>query len=382
MHRRNLELVKLGLWTPDGTIVQAPTLQAFALDSFFPNRTTRNAKVERGLYLKHIDSRLGDMVLSDIRPKHVHRFVLELKATNLGASSVQNVHGVLVAILARARFEELISDNPARHLPRGTLPRTGKRQVAAFTVAEVRTLLTANIPEWMRVFVAMTSLGGMRPGEVAGRRWRDLKPRKDTLDALRVHTQYQDQPLKTARDEDTAERLVPVHPVLARVLHQWRTRGWESTYGRLPRPEDFIIADWREPNRPRAVTKNQITKAFKRKRKPLGITKGLHSGRRFFVTQARQGGAAKDIVARITHNPRGDILDLYTHTEWQPLCEAVLAIDFELSEARVFQLPKAANGDHCGDHQTQPRGIMVEALGIEPRSENDPERHLRAYSVF
>ncbi len=63
-----------------------------------------------------------------------------------------------------------------------------------------------------------------------------------------------------------------------------------------------------------AANKNEKRRA--RKRHDLGRRKvGMHGGRRFFITQARQAGADKDLVRQITHAAKGDILDGYTHWE-------------------------------------------------------------------
>ena len=60
---------------------------------------------------------------------------------------------------------------------------------------------------------------GMRIGETQGRRWRDWSPDAKSLGSLRVHTQYDDQPLKTAKSGDSGERMVPMHPELIGVAN-------------------------------------------------------------------------------------------------------------------------------------------------------------------
>ena len=36
----------------------------------------------------------------------------------------------------------------------------------------------------------------------------------------------------------------------------------------------------------------------------------------------------EDVLERVTHNAAGDIIDQYTHFDWEPLCEAVACIDY------------------------------------------------------
>jgi len=92
-----------------------------------------------------------------------------------------------------------------------------------------------------RVFHTLQGLTGTRVGEVACIRWRDYDCRAKPLGALHVHCQYDGQPLKTASGADTKARIVPVYPELARVLSEWRSRGFRSVYGRRPSEEDFIV---------------------------------------------------------------------------------------------------------------------------------------------
>ena len=90
-----------------------------------------------------------------------------------------------------------------------------------------------------------------------------------------------------------------------------------------------------------------------------GVQKWERAGserREAFITLARRGGAPKDIVERITHNAKGDIVDEYTTWDWEPLCKAVLCfpeIDAEIDGINIS------------------REIIVEAPGIEPGSEKN-----------
>ena len=49
-------------------------------------------------------------------------------------------------------------------------------------------------------------------------------------------------------------REVPVHPVLATVLAEWKLRGWKELMKRDPTPEDLVI-----PSRLRMVTRTKAT---------------------------------------------------------------------------------------------------------------------------
>lgn len=338
--------------------------------------------------------RLGARPIEDVTPPEVAAWVRELRDAGLSARSVRNAHGVLVALLGHAAFNGAIPSNPAKGLPRGILPKIGRSKRPAFSRAELLVLLTDDRIEWSRrVVYAIAAFTGCRLGEAVGRRWRDLEAR-EPLRGLRIATQYDDRPLKGAGDEDEAERLAPVHEELEGVLDEWRRVGWEKYFGRLPRGEDWIIPGDLEATRP--LTRQQVTKALARDLRRVDLQveagAGMHSFRRSFVSLARNAGAEGELVAQITHAPRGSVLDdAYTRREWAALCDVVSRIRLRRDEgADVLRLPLAAAGSvgrdvgrsECGSECPEISPDLVEAQGIEPWSENAPERRLRAYSAF
>ena len=49
-------------------------------------------------------------------------------------------------------------------------------------------------------------------------------------------TQYADEPLK-----NRTPRVVPVHPVLAQLLANWKRSGFQEFVVSSPQPDDFIV---------------------------------------------------------------------------------------------------------------------------------------------
>jgi hypothetical protein len=58
---------------------------------------------------------------------------------------------------------------------------------------------------------------------------------------MTIDTQYQNQPLKGTCDDYIAERRVPVHPLLQRILQWWWAEGFEMVFRRASLPDDFIV---------------------------------------------------------------------------------------------------------------------------------------------
>lgn len=292
-------------------------------------RKIRSADAEERWLRLHVLPRIGDMPLEELRPRHVAALIEQLTESGLSARSVRNAHGALSVMLQHAVFHEFLVMNPARDLPRGTMPKIGRSKIRAFTRTEALSLMSDERIEWpRRVLYSLALLGGMRLGEAAGRRWRDIEDR-EPLRALHVTTQYDDLPLKGADGEDDAARVVPIHPELERILDAWRRVGWERYFGRVPRRDDFVVPG--DITATKALTRNQAGKALRRDFRRLGLEVekgvGLHAARRWFITTARAGAADRDTVAEITHRPKGDVLEnSYTRRAWEQLCEATLVV--------------------------------------------------------
>ena len=314
-------------------------------------RKIRSAADEERWLRLHVLPRIGDMALEELRPRHVAELVEQLVDAGLSARSVRNAHGALSVMLQHAVFHEVLVMNPARDLPRGTMPRIGRSKIRAFTRAEALTLMSDERIEWpRRVLYSLALLGGMRLGEAAGRRWRDIEDR-EPLRALHVTTQYDDLPLKGADGEDDAARVVPIHPELERILDAWRRVGWARFFGRVPRPDDLITPG--DITATKSTTRNQASKALRRDLARLGLEVekgvGLHAARRWFITTARAGAADRDTVAEITHRPKGDVLEnSYTRRAWEQLCEATLAIEITPPAPVVPLRAKGSDGGRRG----------------------------------
>ncbi len=336
--------VEGGTYAPGGASTAQTTLATFAA-AWLAERRDRGVRSVRDDEIRwrlHIEPSLGKVRLGDLRPQQVAAWIEDLRRKGtLGAKTIRNVHGTLHGMMETARFRELIVANPAS-LPRGMLPRSANRKGARFTRDELWQLLTdERIEAHRRVFYALMALGGLRCGEASGRRWRDLDTDTPQFAALTVASQYVDAPLKTAKGDDTAERIVPVHPALAEILTRWRRHGYAMTYGSAPRPDDWICP---APASALPRTRSSALNGLLRDCARIGVEPhGCHAFRRAFISLARSDGARADVLEAVTHNARGAIIDVYTSLEWSALCEAVGALRFELTRAPVIEIRRAAN---------------------------------------
>jgi len=134
-----------------------------------------------------------------------------------------------------------------------------------------------------------------------------------------ISHQYDEAPLKTG-----VSREVPVHPVLAQLLEEWRELGFRQAFGRNPTPGDFIA-----PNRDfNCRTADAADDDFLDDLAKIGLRRRRgHDSRRTFTTIAQIDGARRDILKVITHAPStDDIVGVYTSFPWPVLCQQVACI--------------------------------------------------------
>jgi integrase len=347
----------------------------------------RTAPREDQILRDHVLPHLGAMPLAAIRPPHVAGLVRALEARGrMAPKSILNAHGTLSALLARARFDGLVSDNAAKGLPRGILPRNVRtRDVGAWTRDELEALVAdERVPEEHRVAYAIASFTGARVGEIAGMRWSDLDVRAAPLWRWALRTQYDREPLKTDRPRD-----VPIHPELQRLLAAWRLDGWTRLRRRHARPDDLVVP--RAEPLVRTIDGLRVetwvhskeslgAKAVHRHAAAIGIDpagRDFHSFRRAMITCARVDGVREDLLEQITHNARGTMIDAYTYFGWPELCAAIAGLKLAVRRgATVTRIAAARDGsgsghalghaDANGPETVNDLGaVLMEAPGVE-----------------
>jgi integrase len=319
--RRRKE-VREGTYEPDTERAGTTVMQA--LRAWSLKRKIRSADNESALLERHVIRRtwFSVMPLGNVRPKHAVRLVEQMKTTRppgeedekerepLGDKSIAIIVGALHTFFRDQYIAERVPANPIV-LPRGLLSRKSENPRGIYTMQEIARLISptglrsadgAVYPDQV-MFNAIAFYTGAREGEVCGLRWSDWDEGSKPLGCL------------------TIARRAPVHPELERRLKAWRKSGFELVFGRPPRPDDLIV-----PHRDDVPhTKSSAYKMWRRSCDLAGVpNRTLHSTRHSFITHARRGGGRKEVIERITHNASGDIIDNYTHWEWDPLCEAML----------------------------------------------------------
>jgi len=337
-----------GTYVPTREATGATTILDYAAE-WFVSRGNRTKKDDAQRMRDHILPRVGSTKLQDLSRADVKKLVAALTADDQAMSlkTAKNAFGVFRTMMQEAFDSDLITRDPCGRLPRGTWPSDaqagakGKQRREIYPKDEVVRLTTSPLlSPGVLVLNNLFFYTGAREGEVCGLTWRQWTRDALPLGALAIDWQYDRKPLK----QDEQPRRVPVHPVLAGLLEWWWREGFALTYGRAPKADDFIVprlapGRW---NKVRTLgdksdchTKSSAYKAFSRGCEKLGIEcRTLHSTRHTTITASRRGdatGRLKAPLERITHNAKGEIIDCYTQWEWEPLCDAILAISYAVA---------------------------------------------------
>lgn len=315
--------IKAGKFRPTAT---ARSSVKGYVDSWCASRTTRNKDREEALLDRYVSTKeIGDLQMRHVDTGAVMDWLAELKTTisentgeRISSKHVANIYGVLRTMFRYALRHGDIEIDPFSGMDAKAVDRSVTKKRRPYTAADARALMGRRVQVERRMWNAFALLTGMRCGEVCGRRFRDWDRTAQPFGSLDVSTQWNDQPMKTK-----TTRIVPVHPELARLLTWWWETGFEFVHCRKPTLNDFIVPrrgdEGRHPHTPSTAYKQWLVSC-----REAGVTNlSVHSTRHTFISMCRRGGARKEILEKVTHNAKGDIVDQYTHTDWEPLCEAV-----------------------------------------------------------
>jgi len=282
----------------------------------------------------HVLPIIGDLRLTDTRPRHILEVVNALKASGHAPRTIRNVHSIVRALFRDAAIADLIAPaaNPAiltsRQLGGVRDKRAGWRATAIYTRAELAALLwDERLALQHRVLWGLCGAAGLRLGEAAGLRWRCVDLGAEPLGRLDIVTSYD-----LGRTKTGAERRVPVHPSLAGLLAQWKLAGWAGLLGRQPGPDDLVVPV--RTVRARAsgpmVMKSRARVWFLRDLDRLGFRhRRIHDLRRTFISLCLEDGADEGLLKRVSHAPPATVMAMYTTPAWQAVCREVAKLQLE-----------------------------------------------------
>ncbi len=314
----------------------ALTLTSYA-EGWIKRLKTATVKDDKTRLELHILPRIGHMPIADVRPRHCRDVIMfHRDAGVLSPKTIRELASLMTTLFKSALIDEVVTMQPSIY-ERGVLPKKADkdptwRAEAIYTRGEVMQLLTDDrIPRDRRVFYALKFFTG-RHSEVARLTWSQWERTCEPLTSLNV-----------AYTKSKVPRRVPVHPVLAKILAEWKLEGWEDMYGEKPKPQHLIIPTRNLTRRGAAESQRQLLHDLEKigLRVRAGQTRNRrgHDLRRTLITLSRADGAIDSLLRLVTHGASGnDMLDIYSTPVWADVCREISKLKIELPTGSLVQL--------------------------------------------
>ena len=157
------------------------------------------------------------------------------------------------------------------------------------------------------------------------------------------------------------------------MLADWKRRGFAKAYGRAPKPDDFVVPNRTGKRRMHHRLPGTSLHAHTLDCENIGIVpRRDHDLRHTFVSLARGDGAHRDMLEKVTHNAKGEMIDHYTHVDFEPKCRAVAALRIDLSASGgpcwppEYHALNHASGPPGSANQPVSGSFVATPTGIEP----------------
>ena len=291
--------------------------------------TVRDIENERRRIRLHILPLIGDLLLAEVRPRHLIDAVMVWRKFQ-SPSSVYHNYSTCRTMFRNAAIRDLIVSNPCildkQYLGPLKDSKGFNRDQAVFSAEEIALLISnPSIPLDRQALYALISLAGLRPGEAMGLTWNKIDPSAVPLPRITISTSYNNRPTK-----NDCVRYVPMHPLLQERLGQWLLT-WEKHVGRQPTLNDFVVPT-------HTGTCRHAPRVWERLQDDLGAlgirSRRVYDFRRTFISLCLAGGANPHLLTFISHNPqKTTVLNMYTTIPWATLCAQVLALDLPLASS-------------------------------------------------
>ena len=249
---------------------------------------------------KRIERAFGEVEVSAIAKSDVKRF-LRACAQELASISVHNLRVYLSGLFSFAEDEEWLRPgaNPAKGKLRGLPPKRNSRKKILLSPVDYRRLAAA-LPQPYSGVVMLAVLTGLRAGEVAALRWRNISGCTITIEQA-VYRGKLDSP----KSEKSAEE-VGIGPLVQQALEDWRK------VAKFTAPDDFVFAV--RTNTPLDMH-NVAADYLKPTARKLGLGNlSWHDLRHTFCTLGRRAGVEpEEMREMMRHRSVSTTLDIYSH---------------------------------------------------------------------
>ena len=335
------------------------SLEHFALEWLEAMRPTL-APAAWGNYDKmlrfYVLPHLGTVPLSDITGHMLSTLYVRLldsggrAGRSLSPTTVRTVHRVLHKCLSDAVQSELLDVNPVQ---RARPPKRQLAQTEVWTAEQAAAFLAHVRSDRLHVGWLLALVCGLRRGELAGLRWKDVDLERGTLSVTTQRTTDADARVVEKAPKGTSRRTIDLGTGAVEALRRHRlaqkaealelglllmaeaggyTRGYDRGY--------VLTREDGEPYHPQFLTEQ-----FQRAAKQAGVPViRLHDARHSCATLALSAGVHPKVVQQLLgHSSWSTTMDLYSHRVDRLQREASQRI-----EGMLLDATRDAAGGHTG----------------------------------
>jgi integrase len=305
-----------------------------------PRSHERYAEIAR----KNLVPLLGGLALTKLRPEQISQAYATALASGrrdgsggLSARTVTHMHRVLREALQQAVRWQILARNPADAVKP---PKVERRQMAVLDTDATAALIGAAGGTALAVPILLGVLCGLRRGEIAALRWRNVDIERSQL-SVTASTEQTDAGCREKEPKSGRGRTVALAPLIVEELRSHRLRQAEGLLALGVRLTDDHHVVAREDGQ--ALQPRSLTHAFVKFVRQHGVQIRLHDLRHTHATHMLASGVHPKIAQeRLGHSSVGITLDLYSHVLPGMQAEAVARVDAALHGAlqRLASKPK------------------------------------------
>jgi integrase len=259
----------------------------------------------------YLITRWGDAIADDIKPLDLQRWLKALHTDKgLAWTTISKIRGIMLRIYKVGILHERVTKNPVQHVQ--TRSKTNYKAIV-ITPGQTLAIIRA-LPFILHATLILTCAAtALRASEILSLRWADILWNEHRIRVSKRWAKGEDGETKT----EDSDGFVPLHPLLAAVLRQWRKQtpyGKETDFvfpsfkakGTVPLCASTFVADYL---RPAAIAAGVAIAKGKR----FGLHNLRHSLSNWLVNKAKID--PKTVQAILRHAKIQTTLDLYTQED-------------------------------------------------------------------
>jgi len=189
----------------------------FGEDAVRPKSANTNTIVEH-IVRDYLTRRWGDEIADDIKPLDIQRWLKSLNTdSRLAWTTISKMRGVMSRVYKVGILHELVTTNPVQHVE--TRSKTNYRAIT-LTPQQTLAILRALPSLLHRILVLTCAATALRASEMLSLRWADIRWDEGRIRVSKRWAKGKDGETKT----EASDGYVPLHPVLAYHLRDWRAQ--------------------------------------------------------------------------------------------------------------------------------------------------------------